>query len=1217
VQTTLLGLAIAIILALVAALVAPFVVDWNNYRTALETEAGRMTGFDVRVHGSIDARILPNPRLTLHDIEISAANRGPSLRAGSLELELGLGPLLTGKLRATQARLVAPKIDLRLDRSGVLDIGAPGPSLLPNALSISHFAVEDGRLAIDDAASGSHLTLQNISFDGDIRSVLGPFQGEGTVVAFGERYGYRLSGSRTDGDAGLKVRLDLEPADQPFTAAVEGMVTLDRGAPLFDGTLELVRPVGVTLASGRRLLREPWHLRGGVRLTPAGGSLKDAAFQYGPDENPLNLTGAAALSFGNEPRLDGSVAAMQIDVDRALAEPDTTHRPPLFLIADFAKAVAAAHLPVAAKVAIGTDAIKVGGTVLSSLHGNALFDGSGWQLQGIEFHAPGLTQVNLSGRFADDTKQLAFSGPVELQSADVNALLTWLSGRPDQARDQIATESRTLVARGDVTIAHDRVAVDAFAATLGRQNLTGSLAYAWPAQHRPAALDLNLRAAQLDLDAVTGFARSALAGGNVDWPSEGTLSLEIGGMRFAGVDARAVKASAKYDSGVLQIDKISIGDIGGATLDIGGRIDDLSSRPRGRVSLDLDARALSGLTGVIGKVAPQAASALRHFADRLAPAKLHAILAVDHAALGGSTAKLDLTGELGVARIALNSEASGEVSRLGASIVRVDGRLDADDGEALTALFDLDRVAGVDQLPGRVTLKATGPLDGDLRVDVQLAASGLNTAVAGKLRIGGGDAPTGAFQVLASVADLGPLQHMMTGQAGPAVGVSARAAVNLGGRHISVTDMTGDVGKSRLRGHLALELSDPLKLDGDIAATDAEASGVMAMLLGLPKETAGRPSWSSAPIGPGAFAPIDGAVRFKLDHAELTPTLEARDLTGVMTLRPGSIGFDNVEGSLAGGHLAAALGFHRNNDVIAADLRGELSGADATALIAPAHNAIGGKLTIRLEGAGSGGSAADLIGSLHGGGTIALDGGSIAGIDPAVFTAAIGAADRDSSSLLPKIQTVVEAAMAKGRLTVADAKGAVTVASGRMSLADAELKGQDEATLSVHGMLDLNAATLDVRMTLSGHPPSNAMIDTPPQLDIAVKGPFAAPVRSFDLSALTGWLALRAAELQTRRIESIEASRRDGLTDPAIRPGSPLSRPPVSGSLVENGIIAGVPAGSGAGGKGPDRLQPELSADAPDGGHPGDRTWTPPLPVPRTAGPDHRSPFDFLFRPQN
>ena len=69
-QTTLLGLAIAIILALVAALVGPLLIDWGSYRSVFEREASHLVGVDVRVTGAIEARLLPSPRLPLHDIEI-------------------------------------------------------------------------------------------------------------------------------------------------------------------------------------------------------------------------------------------------------------------------------------------------------------------------------------------------------------------------------------------------------------------------------------------------------------------------------------------------------------------------------------------------------------------------------------------------------------------------------------------------------------------------------------------------------------------------------------------------------------------------------------------------------------------------------------------------------------------------------------------------------------------------------------------------------------------------------------------------------------------------------------------------------------------------------------------------------------------------------------------------------------------------------------------
>ena len=60
-QTTLLGLAIAFILALIAALIGPYFIDWNQFRPQFEAEASRVIGAPVRVTGTLEARLLPAP----------------------------------------------------------------------------------------------------------------------------------------------------------------------------------------------------------------------------------------------------------------------------------------------------------------------------------------------------------------------------------------------------------------------------------------------------------------------------------------------------------------------------------------------------------------------------------------------------------------------------------------------------------------------------------------------------------------------------------------------------------------------------------------------------------------------------------------------------------------------------------------------------------------------------------------------------------------------------------------------------------------------------------------------------------------------------------------------------------------------------------------------------------------------------------------------------
>ncbi|HMG80188.1 MAG TPA: AsmA family protein [Xanthobacteraceae bacterium] len=1218
-QTTLLGLAIAIILALVAALVAPLVVDWNHFRTTFETEASRLTGLSVRVTGTIDARILPTPRIKLRNVEIGEAGREPLLRAGAIDLEVRLGPLIRGEVQASEARLVTPQINLALDRSGAIDWPVPTRTWRAEDLSVSRLRVEDGSIVLADAASGSRLTLQKLSFDGDIRSLLGPFRGEGTFVAGDEIYGYRISGGRGDADNGFKIRLGVNPSNHPLTTDIDGTLTVDRGVPQFDGTIALARPVGAALSSGQRVMNDPWHARGTIRATPAAASLHDVTFQYGPDERAVVFTGKADLTFGAQPHFDGEIAALEVNVDRALAAPDLTHRPPLLVVKSFVDAfVASVKLPLPGKIGVGIAGLTVGGTNVQSLHGVARFDATGWSLDGVELRAPGLTQVSLSGQLKQSGHGLAFTGPGALDSADADTLLAWLSGRGGTASAGV----RTLRARGNVTIAGDRLAVDGLDATLDQDNVQGRFAYTWPttwpASDRPAIVEADLHATKLDLDALTAFAKSAVDENGFAPPRQGSLALDIGKATLAGVDARTVKAQIKFDSGALQIEHLSVGELGGAALDISGRIDELSSQPRGRVTVDLNAGTLADLSRVLGQFAPQTADVLRRAADRLAPAKLHGTLTVERAATAGSTVKLDLNGQLGLLRVALNGVVAGEPSKLGEANVHIDSRLDADDGTALAALFGLSRVVAVDQLPGRVTLSAVGPLNGELRVDGEASASGFTAAVRGAVRLNGKEAPQGTFQgtfqILATAADLQPLQQAMTGQPGNAVPFSARAAVSVAGSALSFTQIAIAAGKASAHGHLAVNLASPIAIDGDVGADNVDGAWLTSVLLGLPRQAQNTP-WSSQPLGGGAFAAMNGAVTFTLDHAAFTPALVARNLKGVAQFRPGEITLQNIDGSLAGGHVSGELAFRRNADGLVSHGHVALADADAATVLQTDKKIIDARLTLKADFDSFGSSPAVLVRTAHGSGAIALADARIGGLDPAAFVAAMRAADQGAAIELAKIQAAVNVALASGHLAAPQGDAAMTITDGKVGVANVTLPAQDGAALSLSGALDLNTGTVDARMTLTAPPPAHALIRIQPELAVMLKGPLAAPARSLDVSALTGWLALRAAELQSRRLESIEANGRQDVIGRAVRPDFPVVRTVPAGGLVESAILASASPPPGT--RGLDLLQTEAPAAGATGSTTANKPRLAPQPpppaAPQTAGP----PLDLLFHPQN
>jgi large subunit ribosomal protein L24 len=212
----LLALAIAIILALLAALVGPLLIDWGGHRSLFEVQASRLLGVEVRVAGEIDARLLPTPRLTLHDIEIGRP--GPdSIRARTLGVELALGPLMRGEWRASELQLSGPRIALRLDASGRVQAPKFAVGFDPDGLTIDRLGIEDGQVTLADAANGASITLDKFWFNGDARSLIGPFKGEGAVTIGGDLYPFRLTAGRYSDDNGIRLHVNVDPVNRPLS----------------------------------------------------------------------------------------------------------------------------------------------------------------------------------------------------------------------------------------------------------------------------------------------------------------------------------------------------------------------------------------------------------------------------------------------------------------------------------------------------------------------------------------------------------------------------------------------------------------------------------------------------------------------------------------------------------------------------------------------------------------------------------------------------------------------------------------------------------------------------------------------------------------------------------------------------------------------------------------------------------------------------------------
>ena len=1141
-QTTLLGLAIALILALLAALVGPSVVDWGRFRPSIETEASRLIGAPVRITGPIEVAILPTPALILRGLEIVPSDASSGVRARSLAVELELGSLVRGQWRARELHLVGPEFNLGIDRAGNLALPPIAPGFDADQLSIERLNIEDGHATLTDSRSGSRITLDKLWFNGDVRSLAGPFRGEGAFVLAGDLYAYRIAAGRAE-EGVLKLRLNLDPLEKPLAVEADGVLSFARTAPRFEGAMTVSRPAAIATPSGRTFASDPWRLTAKVKANASSALFEGVEFQYGPEERAVRLTGTAELKFGDRPRFEGVLAAMQVDFDRAFGSAASTGRQlPLAALKTLGISFSGAFRPsIPARIGFSIEALTLAGATIQNLRGDLRSDGEVWNLDGFELRVPGFTQVNLSGRLDLASTQVGFTGPVSVDSTDPTALIAWLEGKTVQS----ATRMKPFRARGEVTLSSEKIAFQRLTAEIDRKWVEGSFAYAWAAGEKPARLDADLNAAELDVDALISFADAARGATTFETPREVTLGLGIGRAVVAGVQVSNIGARFRRDATGLHVERLSIGDVGGNALDVSGRIDATSSPPQGALSVRVDAGNLAGIVTLAEKFLPDSADLIRRVAQRMPSAQLNATLALEQS----GAAKLAVDGRSGDLRVTLRGQATRiataaatDLQSLAGSDLRLEGKIEAGKGSAVVDLLNLGNVLTVDaNRPGELRLAATGPL-GSLALDARLLAGGLDASAKGVVNLRA-DAPKAELRLAVATADARPLRR---GSARPAaLPVSLTGNLSLTGESVTLGDFSGTFAGIPARGKLAIDFGPATRIQGQIEADTIEAPAALMALVGLLNEPDAR-SWSSEPFIKGLLDDAEGRVELRAARVYLTPTLTLRQARGALKFSGSEITFADIEGSMADGQAKGHVVFHKRADAISANGSLRLTNADAAMLLAgegktaatPANAnkpAVTGRVGLQVDLEGVGRSPLALIGSLSGNGLVSLSRAQFASLNAKVFETATRAVDQGVALDMKKISEIATGALESGALAVPSAEGVITIAHGQIRLTNLVTRAEG-ADLTVTGSLDLLEQNLSARLALAANEASGDQ----PVVSISLSGPLANPKRTVDVSALTAWLTLRAVEQQSKQLEAMEAKRRAATRE---EPRTPVAAP--------------------------------------------------------------------------
>ena len=290
------------VLAVLAAVALPRLIDPNAYRDQITRAVAERTGRTLTLDGDLGLSVFPWLGITVEGASLANApgfGDEPMLAVQRAEARLRLLPLLAGRLEFGTIVLDGPRLNLARaadGRSNWQDIEArvvqpdsaePAPAETTDgsadrfsveSLSITGMEIREGRLLWDDRQSGARYALTNWSVStGRVRL--------GGSVPVETRFNLSVGAAELDAEVDLALKVQATPAANRY--ALEDVVLKSqlRSKPLFG---DAVVPVKVTGAG-------TWQ---GAPQAGAPGSVGPLKLEIGPYRTSDQRIGTLSMTVG-------------------------------------------------------------------------------------------------------------------------------------------------------------------------------------------------------------------------------------------------------------------------------------------------------------------------------------------------------------------------------------------------------------------------------------------------------------------------------------------------------------------------------------------------------------------------------------------------------------------------------------------------------------------------------------------------------------------------------------------------------------------------------------------------------------------------------------------------------------------------------------------------------------------------------------------------------
>ena len=782
--------AAVLVLLVGAALVAPSFIDWTRYRDPIAAEIERAAGRKVVIAGTVEASLLPTPRLLLNDARLGnlpGAVTPEMARLRSLEARIALLPLLSGRVVVESFVLREPVVTLEVladgrrnwlfdSESAAAQVGFwdDEPLVAAESVQLQNAAIVNGTVIYRNALTKAEERFEGVNARIVADSLAGPLRAAGEARVGGKPVRFTVAAGRFDYRSTtatpLNLTLDL--------MAPTGNVL--RGALAFNGTAQLAPALKLTgkaklggadfsaalssfgpLGDLPGLLAQPFNVEGALTATSERAQTTGLVVQLGDVRSQGSGNAVFVGPRDGKPQFDLSLVFGYIDLDAWLDMP---------LRAGDAKKPEGFALPDNFRLSLdaSAEAVNYRKGLFRQIKTSSELDGGAVTLRQFNMQAPGGTDASFNGRFTAETNMPArFDGRIDLASDDFRGLLGW--GGID-AKSLPAGRLNKLTATGHLGLGVETLEFSDLDLRFDSTKLTGGIVAALRA--RPA-FGANLVVDQFNLDAYLPDGADAAFPLTADMAAsfDANLLLRAGQFTWRQVPLRDLAFDGTLDNGNLSLRKLAAGvgtGTGDGSFSLAGDVKAIAAKPAVALDVTAEAKDPAGLYRLAGAVPPIVLPGGLKLAARIeSDAKGYRLPKID-AAFGGAT----LAGAAALALDGPRPKLSGKLALSEidtAGLLGVESRANAVWSEAPLALYLLalgdaeldlaaktlthktwrvaDPAARVLVTDGALAVESLSGklLGGDLTLNARFAPAEQGARLEGNLGLAGASAPQGLF----------------------------------------------------------------------------------------------------------------------------------------------------------------------------------------------------------------------------------------------------------------------------------------------------------------------------------------------------------------------------------------------------------------------------------------------------------------------------------------